>query len=221
MLTKLLAAKLKTIGFLSSSLLLILSIFLLVNHVHAANVSLTIDGNTKNQTMDGFGTAINAHSWDNGNAKPALDMLIDQNGSSLYRVVMEMTDWESTNDDSNPSNYNWTYYNPIYSGATSFDTAQHAVNFADLWNTIDYLHQKGIPDNQIILSFMGPGPSWNGGNQVTTSTQENEWAEEVTSAAYYGYSHGHTFGLFSPNNEEDLTTSNEGIGMSPAVMPPA
>jgi O-glycosyl hydrolase len=142
---KVVGAKLKTIGFLSSSLLLILSIFLLVNHVHAANVTLTIDGNTKNQTMDGFGTAINSHSWDNGNAKPALDMLVDQNGSSLYRVVMEMTDWESTNDDSNPNNYNWTYYNPIYSGATTFDTAQHGANFADLWNTIDYLHQKGIP----------------------------------------------------------------------------
>jgi hypothetical protein len=183
----------------------------------AANVTLTIDGNTKNQTMDGFGTAINSHSWDNGNAKPALDMLVDQNGSSLYRVVMEMQDWESTNDDSNPNNYNWTYYNPIYSGATTFDTAQHGANFGDLWNTIDYLHQKGVPDSQIILSNMGPGPSWNGGNQITTAAQESEWAEEVVSAAYYGYSHGHTFGLFSPNNEEDFTTSNEGIGMSAAV----
>jgi hypothetical protein len=36
------------------------------------------------------------------------------------------------------------------------------------------------------------------------------------SAAYYGYSHGHTFGLFSPNNEMDINAS-EGITMSANV----
>jgi glucosylceramidase len=53
------------------------------------------------------------------------------------------------------------------------------------------------------------------GNTVTASGAD-EWAEMVTSAAYYGYSHGHTFGVFSPNNEEDWG-ANEGIVMSAAV----
>jgi O-glycosyl hydrolase len=85
-----------------------------------------------------------------------------------------------------------------------------------LWNTIDYLHSKGIPDNQIILSNMGPGPSWNGGMTVSSSTQINEWAEMVVSEAYYGYTNGHTFGLFSPNNEQDIS-ANEGVTMSGTV----
>jgi hypothetical protein len=178
----------------------------------AATYNLTVNGNTKFQTMDGFGVSINSDSWKNGELKPAIDMLVDQNGSQVYRVVMEMTDWESTNDDANANNYNWNYYDPIYSGATTFDTGQSGSNFANLWNTIDYLHQKGIPDNQIILSFMGIGPSWMGGDTVTSAT-EDEWAEMVTSAAYYGYSHGHTFKYFSPDNEEDWQF-NEGIKMT-------
>jgi hypothetical protein len=181
----------------------------------AASFTLTIDGNTRLQTMNGFGASINSDSWNNGQLKPALDMLIDQNGTKTFRVVMEMTDWEQTNDDSNANNYNWAYYNPIYDGTTTFDAAQSGSNFSNLWNTIDYLHQKGIPDNQIILSFMGIGPSWMGGTTVNAS-MEDEWAEMVTSAAYYGYSHGHTFGYFSPNNEEDWG-HNEGIIMSSTV----
>jgi hypothetical protein len=182
----------------------------------AANPTLNVDGSQKLQTMDGFGAAVNGHDWKNGQEKAAIDLMLNQDPQQLFRVVMEMQDWESSNDDSDPNNYNWTYYNPIYSGATSFDTAQAGANFGDMWNLIDYLHQKGVPDNRIILSFMGPGPSWNGGGTVSTATQENEWAEEVASAAYYGYSHGHTFGMFSPNNEEDWG-HNEGIVMSTSV----
>jgi hypothetical protein len=180
----------------------------------AANPTLSVDGSQKLQTMDGFGAAVNGHDWKNGQEKAAIDLMLNQDPQQLFRVVMEMQDWESTNDDADPNNYNWTYYNPIYSGATTFDTAQAGANFGDMWNLIDYLHQKGVPDSRIILSFMGPGPSWNGGNHISNATQENEWAEEVTSAAYYGYSHGHTFGVFSPNNEEDLTGINEGIDMT-------
>jgi O-glycosyl hydrolase len=206
--------------FSSSNLLLFALIFAVfggyfIYSSFAANPTLTVNGSQKSQTIDGFGGSINSHSWKNGQVKPALDLMISQDPQQLFRVVMEMTDWESSNDDSNSNNYNWAYYNNIYSGATSFDTAQAGANFGDLWNTIDYLHQKGIPDNQIILSFMGPGPSWNGGGTVSAS-QEDEWAEMVTSAAYYGYSHGHTFGLFSPNNEEDWGF-NEGIVMSASV----
>jgi chitodextrinase len=179
----------------------------------AANVTVNVNGNQQFQTMDGMGVNINAHSWDNGNVKPALDMLIDQNGSRIFRVVQEMQDWETTNDNSDPNTYNWTYYDPIYSGAVTYDTAQAGANFADLWNTIDYLHQKGIPDSQIILSNMGAGPSWNGGNTVSNQTQLNEWVEMVTSEAYWGYSHGHTFGQFSPDNEMDIS-SNEGVTMN-------
>ena len=51
------------------------------------------------------------------------------------------------------------------------------------------------------------------GGATLDATQKDEWVEEVLSAAYYGYTHGHTFGLFSPDNEEDIS-HNEGITMS-------
>ena len=179
---------------------------------HAANVEIAVDGGQKLQTISALGADINPHSWDNGKLKPVLDLLIDQGGMKTFRVGMDMIDWESTNDDADPNTFNWDYYNPIYSGQTSFDTKYAGSNFSDTWNVIDYLHQRGIPNSGIELSFMGPGPSWMGGNALA-SGQEDEFVEEVISAAYYGYSHGHTFGLFSPNNEMDIS-ANEGITMS-------
>ena len=187
-------------------------------------MTASVDGSIKYQTMDGLGAAINVHSWNNGALKPALDMLIDGNGTKIFRVVMEMTDWETTNDASNSNTYNWNYYNPIYSGATSYDTAESGSNFSDLWNVIDYLHLKHVPDSQIALSFMGIGPSWmgtltpdsrGGTKYVLTPGNENEWAEMIASAAYYGYSHGHTFGIISPDNEVDWSY-HEGITMTPS-----
>lgn len=179
---------------------------------NASTVDITVDGGQKFQTISALGADINPNSWDNGNLKPALDLLIDQEGMKTFRVGMDMLDWESTNDDSDPHTFNWDYYNPIYSGRVSFDTDYAGSNFADTWNVIDYLHLKGIPDSGIVLSFMGPGPSWTGGGSLA-SGKEDEFVEAVLSAAYYGYSHGHTFGLFSPNNEMDIS-ANEGVTMS-------
>jgi hypothetical protein len=179
---------------------------------NAATIDITIDGSHKFQTISALGADINPHSWDHGNLKPALDLLIDHEGMKTFRVGMDMLDWESDNDNSDPHTFNWDYYNPIYSGQTSFDTAYAGSNFADTWAVIDYLHHKGIPDSGIELSFMGPGPSWMGGNSLS-SGEDDEFVEEVLSAAYYGYSHGHTFGLLSPDNEMDIS-ANEGVTMS-------
>jgi hypothetical protein len=178
----------------------------------AATVAISVDGGQRFQTMSALGADINPNSWDNGNLKPALDMLIDQEGMKTFRVGMDMIDWESTNDDADPNTFNWNYYDGIYSGRSSFDTQYAGSNFANTWAVIDYLHQKGIPDSGIELSFMGTGPSWMG-RATLTAGKEAEYAEEVLSAADYGYSHGHTFGLLSPNNEMDIS-ANEGVHMS-------
>jgi hypothetical protein len=179
---------------------------------HASTVDVTVDGVQRFQTISGLGADINPSSWDNGNLKPALDMLIDQEGMKTFRVGMDMIDWESMNDNSDPNTFNWDYYNPIYSGQTSYDTKYAGSNFGNTWAVIDYLHHKGIPDSGIELSFMGRGPTWMGGSSLASGA-EDEFVEEVLSAAYYGYSHGHTFGLLSPNNEMDIS-SNEGVTMS-------
>jgi len=171
---------------------------------NAAGTPLTIDGNKRFQTIDGFGVSANSASWDDGELRPAIDRLVDENGSTIWRVVMEMADWEATNDDADPNNFNWTYYNKIYSSA----------KFEELWATIAYLNQKGVTD-LLMLNFMGRGPTWMGGASLSTS-KEDEWVETVASVAYYARNNRHLqFGLFAPNNESDWD-GIEGIQMSAA-----
>src|SRR5262249_25439186 len=116
---------------------------------------LTINGNTVLQTMDGFGVNINSLSWKGGELKPALDLLADQMGARVWRVVFDMEDWEAANDNTDPSTPDWTYYNAVYAGA----------KFQNLWNTLHYLNDKGITSG-IVLSFMGRVPAWMGGTKI-------------------------------------------------------
>lgn len=143
------------------------------------------------QTIDGFGAAINAHSWDSGAAAAAIDYLDDM-GVRTWRVVYDMMDWESTNDDADPANFNWTAFNSIFTSAA----------YEELWSTISYLNGKGYGSN-IILNFMGRLPSWLGGATMNTSLKD-EVVETVVAAAYYGLvTRGLSFGQFEPFNETD------------------
>ena len=165
-------------------------------------VPLTIDGNQRFQAIDGFGVSANSASWDGGELRPAIDKLIDDGGSTIWRVVIEMADWEATNDDADPNTFNWTYYNTIYSNP----------RFEELWATMAYLNTKGVT-SLLMLDFMGRGPTWMGGADLPTG-MEDEWVETVASVAYYARNNRHLqFGLFAPNNESDWD-GIEGIRMS-------
>ena len=164
-------------------------------------VSLTIDGNQRFQVIDGFGVSANSASWNGGELRPALDKLIDDGGSTIWRVVIEMADWEATNDNADPNEFNWAYYDTIYS----------SPRFEELWATISYLNTKGVT-SLLMLNFMGRGPVWMGGADLPTS-MEDEWVETVASVAYYARNNRNVqFGLFAPNNESDLD-GIEGIRM--------
>ena len=107
--------------------------------------TLTIDGAQQFQSIDGFGVNINSASWNNGELRPVLDLLVDQLGATIFRVVIDNGDWESSNDDSDPNTLNEVFYTRIYS----------SPKFEALWGTIAYLNQKGITQN-LVLSVMGP-----------------------------------------------------------------
>jgi chitodextrinase/lysophospholipase L1-like esterase len=154
---------------------------------------LTIDGSQKFQTMNGMGVNINSLSWMNGQSKAAIDLLADQMGSTIWRVVFDMEDWESTNDDSDPNTFNWTYYNNLYSNS----------KFQNLWGTLGYLNQKG-QTNGIILSFMGRAPSWMGTATTISSANESEWVETMASLIYYARNTALVqFNMLDPINEPD------------------
>jgi Concanavalin A-like lectin/glucanases superfamily len=157
-----------------------------------AGTTLTINGAQKFQTMDGLGVNINALSWMNGQLQPALDMLADQLGATLWRVCFDMEDWEGTNDDGSPATQNWTYYNTLYS----------SPKFQNLWGTLRYLNQKGIRTG-VALSFMGRVPTWMGGSVINT-TAEDEWVEMMWTLVYYARNTEHLdFEMLDPLNEPD------------------
>ncbi|MGZ3801497.1 MAG: glycoside hydrolase family 30 beta sandwich domain-containing protein [Bdellovibrio sp.] len=164
--------------------------FLFSSLLHAA--TLSVNGGQVFQTIDGFGTNINSLSWTNQNSKQAIDLLADQMGQSLWRVIFDMEDWEATNDNSDPNVADWTYYNALYSNA----------KFQNLWGTLRYLNQKGF-DNGVILSFMGRVPSWMGLTTIN-STQEDEAVEMITTLIIYAREVEKVrFKLLDPFNESD------------------
>ncbi len=157
-----------------------------------AAVAVTVNGAQRFQTIDGFGVNANSASWNNGELRPALDMLVDQAGATIWRVIIDNLDWESTNDNSDPNTFNWTYYNSVYTSA----------KFEELWSTIGYLNQKGITSN-LMLNIMGPAASWMGGSQIDTSA-EDEVVEMIASLVYYGrITRRLQIGLLAPMNETD------------------
>ena len=141
--------------------------------------------------MDGFGVNINALSWKNGAAQPAIDLLADQMGATTWRVVFDEEDWEDPNDNADPHTFDWPYYNALYANA----------KFQHLWGTLRYLNQKGFTQS-IAVSFMGIAPRWMGtGGQIHPSA-EDEWVEMMASwVAYARHTAQVQFGMLAPLNE--------------------
>ncbi len=184
-------------------------------------IKLQIDGAVKFQKMDGFGVNINPAWWYNGGytdaivVQPAIDLLADSLGATIFRAVIEEIDWEEVNDDNDPGHFNWDYYNKIFS----------SVRFSGVWNTLRYLNHKGITDG-LVISFMGAAPaapplekpdperSWMGGTDYSIGeTMEDELVESQAAFLYYmRNTEKIRFNLVSPMNETDiigLTKSGE------------
>ena len=156
-----------TIAAVASLLTMVIGLSLMA--LAGAGGSLIIDGSQTFQSIDGFGVNINSASWNNGELRPALDMLVDHLGATIFRVVVDNADWEMINDNSDPNSFNWTVYNGIYT----------SPKFEALWSTLAYLNQKGITQN-LIVNVMGPVAPWMGGSHIAPAA-EDEWVEMVAS----------------------------------------
>ena len=64
--------------------------------VFAATSGLTINVSQTYQRIDGMGANINVNSWEDGLVKPAIDALIETNGSYIFRVNRDPQDWVSS-----------------------------------------------------------------------------------------------------------------------------
>jgi O-glycosyl hydrolase len=163
--------------------------------------TVTVNGGITYQTIDGFGVNANHRSWNNGEAQPVLDALIDQAGMTIFHVIFDNPNWEGTNDNSDPNTMNWTYYNTIYS----------SPDFQQMWGMMAYLNQRGITSG-LVPDFEGPAPLWMGGLTLNVG-MESEFAEEIASAVVYARKmQGLQFTTVGPINEPDITAT--GIHMS-------
>lgn len=168
----------------------------------AGEVAITVDGSRTFQRIDGFGVNANARSWNNGQLAPALDMLVDQMGARIFRVILEKSDWQAEPDGANVASFNWDDYSPLYESA----------KFQNLWGIIGYLNSK--PGTVVMLNLMGVVPDWMGGTSISPD-HEDQWVKMVASLIYYGRNVRHVqFNLLSPMNEQDLGAP-EGPRVSP------
>ena len=163
--------------------------------------SITFDGSVTNQVIDGFGVNINHRSWNDNDLKPVIDALVDQAGMTLFRVIYDKTDWQATNDNSDPSLMDWNYYSQVYSSA----------EFQKMWALMGYLNQKGI-SNGLMLNFQGNGPAWLGSPALNTG-MEPQWAQMIASLLIYAAKTNNlAFSLVGPDNEMDQTV--QGVNMT-------
>lgn len=162
------------------------------------NVSIQFDGATKFQQIDGFGINANTRAWEGSELEPALNLLLDSANSTVWRVIVETVyNWEDKNDNKDPFEFNWDYYNQLYA----------TPKYQKAWDMIAYLNKRGITKN-LMINFMGPIPLWMGG-KIVKEKYEDEYIEMLVSFFYYARKTKHLqIGLISIMNEPDI--ENEG-----------
>jgi hypothetical protein len=126
--------------------------------------------------------------------------------ASIWRVIVETVEkWEDENDNKDPFNFNWNYYNKLY----------ETPKFKKAWETIAYLNSRGITDN-LMINFMGPVPVWMGKKTVLPEF-EDEYVEMISSFFWYAKNVKHLkIGFISPTNESDWR--NEGPDWMKFIM---
>ncbi len=190
---------------------LALSLIGTASAVHAAN--LTVDGSQKFQTIGGVGVNVNVNSWNGGELRPALDLLVDTHGSSVMRVIRDPIAWVG-DEATIPSLHTLD--------AATLAKVYEAPAMQDIWAVIAYLNQKGLSGDAIMLNFMGWTPPWLGGSggfgvpSHITASKNGAWATMVASLVYYGRQVKKLdFRLLGPLNEADLNCL-EGPCLAPA-----
>ena len=166
------------------------------------NISLQIDASKKLNMIDGFGVNANTRSWNDDDLKPAIDLLVQKMNARLWRVIIETQwDWEVENDNKDPLNYNWEYYNKLYA----------TPKFVKALDMIAYLNNIGITEG-LVLNFMGWAPVWMGGLVVKPEFEE-EYVEMLASFIIYARKEKNLqFELVAPYNEPDI--KNEGPSLT-------
>jgi glucuronoarabinoxylan endo-1,4-beta-xylanase len=174
--------------------------------------TVTVDGSTRYQKIDGFGGSGAYYenllrNLQEPKRTEAANLLFSDLGTSIYRLRV-WTGIESVNDDNDPNHFNWAAFN--------FSTDENQV-----WNAIQ-AKNRGV--TKFLGSVWSP-PGWmkdtgietNGGSLLPS--MYDEFAEWL--AAYViGYQkyHNISIGWISIQNEPDYTGTWETCTYTPAQM---
>jgi O-glycosyl hydrolase len=176
---------------------------------------IAVDPSRQFQIIDGFGVNFNG-TYFRESQKRLIDLLIDDLGATLFRLdPYGQTNWETRNENADPSKSDWDYFNDRYSTPT----------FEASWAAGRYLNARGI---EPYLTLSGAAPEWmletsgaRPGKKLDhlRTDMYDEFAETVATLAAYARNRAHiNYHLFSPVNETDCSPI-EGPGVSPQEMP--
>lgn len=184
--------------------------------------TITVNAATRYQTMQGFGVNAQPENWGARGAAFAgtADAMVNDLGFNIFRVEIQdgSSNWETTNDDANPNNYNWTYYDNLY--ATD-PRMQRFVAYVRHLNEDLGISTVEIAAHGLVPPWMGSARAGLQGSCVTSETgcgalpanSADEWAEEIVSFVEWAHnrlSPPLKFAYVAPFNETDLC-STEGI----------
>jgi len=143
--------------------------------------------------VDGFGVNITPAQWNNGKLKPAIDMLVDDLGATLFRFdCTGLANW--LDPEKRQSNGTWT--------ESYLDSVYKSKVFSDAWSTFRYLNQKGIEPFFNVSGRIRPGLGKSG--EPNTLADFDGYAEMVVSMAKWAREKERLkFSLLAPFNETD------------------
>ncbi len=152
-----------------------------------------VDASRTFQTIDGFGVNINSRYWDKW-LLPAMDLLVNDLGATLYRVDI----WGKSN---------WLDPDGSIGRAAALDpTHQAEILDGDIfrrgWGMMRWLNEHGI---QPYLTASGIVPSWMLGADGKTLADFDGFADMMTTMLDWAKrKEGLDFTLFGPLNETDI-----------------
>lgn len=153
-----------------------------------------IDAEKKYQQIDGFGVNITPAQWNNGKLKPAIDLLVNDLGATLFRFdCVGLANWLDPSKRKADGKYPEEYLNQVYTNKT----------FTDAWQTFRYLNAKNII------------PQFNVSGRIPISLGRSDnprrladfdaYAEMIVTMLQWAREKEHLrFSLLSPFNETDL-----------------
>jgi O-glycosyl hydrolase len=167
---------------------------------------VTVNGAVALQPIDGFGVNINSKYWDETRILPAMELLLDDLGATLYRVdIWGKSNWVDPDGTLGPGSLSEGRYAEVYGGEI----------FRRGWAMMRYLNERGI---EPYLTASGDVPPWMLAPDGKTLADLEGFCEMLASMVEWAKRReGLRFRLFGPANETDIG-SPEGPRIAPAAF---